>query len=126
MKRKYTLKETNVKNIAEAITGVGYILKLDHEGTITYELEGDSARELNEREQELHETLHACAWAGCEIKQIEPTTYWLITDKNGDGVVNAAIYKSASKPAQGTKTTVRKATQEDLEAFETLGGKVDK
>ena len=59
MKRTVLVKSDHLAQMAGVLTGYGEIKGIDHEGTITYELEGDDAFELGRQAEEVRQELRA-------------------------------------------------------------------
>lgn len=67
MKRTVLVTSDLLANLALILTGYGAIVGMDHEGTITYELEGEDAFELGRMVSDIEQELRAYD-TGIEIK----------------------------------------------------------
>jgi len=59
MKRTVLVSSDTLYQFAQVLTGYGKIVGIDHEGTITYELEGDDAFDLGRQSAEIQNELRS-------------------------------------------------------------------
>ena len=67
MKRALLVSIPTVHELAAVLTGSGYITGIDHEGTITYELEGESEFDLGRTSVEVEHELNSYT-PGCSVR----------------------------------------------------------
>jgi hypothetical protein len=71
VKRSLLVRVNSVARVCEILTGYGRIIGIDHEGTITYELEEKDDYELGRRSYEIEHELNAEFTGACIVSAIK-------------------------------------------------------